>query len=239
MPGMPSREDGYYLQRLHDFEQLDRMRDHWWWRPGWRAGRRLYTWYVTFEDAAELHRLAAVHQRRISTPTLDPVPAEGLHLTLQTVGFTDEVPDADVHAIAEQAGSRCARLAPFTVTLGPTYADPETVLLRVALWDPVEQLRLTIRDAIAAVWGQDRVPGPAAGFHPHVTLCYSNADADSAPLRTVLADLRDLPPATARIHAAKLVRLDRDQHVYRWTTVSSAPLSGRTATRSTPPQHRF
>ncbi|AEW98193.1 putative transposase [Streptantibioticus cattleyicolor NRRL 8057 = DSM 46488] len=21
-----------------------RMADHWWWRPGWRQGRRLYTW---------------------------------------------------------------------------------------------------------------------------------------------------------------------------------------------------
>jgi 2'-5' RNA ligase len=239
MLGMPSREDGYYAQRQRDFEQLDRMRDHWWWRPGWRAGRRLYTWYVTFEDAADLHRLAGVYQQRIFAPTLDPVPAEGLHLTLQTVGFTDEVPDTDVHAIAAQAASRCAGLAPFTVTLGPTYADPETVLLRVTPWEPVEQLRLATREAIGAVWGQDRVPGLTAGFHPHVTLFYSNADADPAPLRTVLADLPDPPLVTVTIHAAKLIRLDRDQHIYRWTTVASTPLSGRAATRPTAPHQRL
>jgi hypothetical protein len=24
------------------------MADHWWWRPGWRHGRRMYYWHVTF-----------------------------------------------------------------------------------------------------------------------------------------------------------------------------------------------
>jgi hypothetical protein len=26
------------------------MRRHWWWRPGWRPGRRLYAWHLTFGD---------------------------------------------------------------------------------------------------------------------------------------------------------------------------------------------
>jgi hypothetical protein len=36
------------------------MADHWWWRPGWRPGRRMYTWHVTFGEAPEVQALAAV-----------------------------------------------------------------------------------------------------------------------------------------------------------------------------------
>ncbi len=35
------------------------MRDHWWWRPGWRVGRSFYAWHVTFDDQPAVRRLAA------------------------------------------------------------------------------------------------------------------------------------------------------------------------------------
>jgi hypothetical protein len=36
-------------------------------------------------------------------PGLDLVPTEGLHITMQGLGFTDEITKADAHAIAEAA----------------------------------------------------------------------------------------------------------------------------------------
>src|SRR6202035_5627646 len=73
----------------------ERMRDHWWWRPGWRPGRRMYAWHFTFDGETALHELVDVYQQRLAgLPGLDPIPRQWLHLTTQGIGFTDEVPDA-------------------------------------------------------------------------------------------------------------------------------------------------
>ncbi len=223
---MPSRENEYYARRWQDFQRLDRMHDHWWWRPGWTIGLSFYTWHITFENSPDVHHLAAAYQQRITLPSLDPVPPEGLHMTLQGVGFTHDVTASDIEAITAEATARCATLSPFLLTLGPADGDLEGVPLAVRPWEPVERLRLAIRDAIAAVWGADQVPEPADGFHPHVTLFYSNTQADPAPLRALLAELRDTPPVDTSVRAVSLIRLDRDEKVYRWTTVAAVPFSG-------------
>jgi len=225
---MPTREDDYYAGRWRDLSQLPAMRDHWWWRPGWRVGKSFYTWHITFENAPVVRELAAYYQQQITLPTLDPVPAEGLHLTMQGIGFTDQIPDADITAIVNHARDRCSALPPFTLTLGPADADPEGAPLRIEPWAPIEQLRHTVRAAIADIWGADRVPEPAGGFFPHVTIFYSNTDADPAPLRARLTELRDTPPVTTTVNAISLIRLNRDTKVYRWDTIATIPLTATT-----------
>lgn len=147
------------------------MRDHWWWRPGWRVGRSFYTWHVTFNDQPAVHRLAADYAPVLNNlPTLDPIPVRWLHLTIQGIGFTDEVDRADVDAIADAAQDRCAALAPFMITLGFARVDPEALMLPVRPVEPVTRLRAAIRAAIADVWGPDNVPENSHGFRPHVSL---------------------------------------------------------------------
>lgn len=34
------------------------MADHWWWRPGWRPGRRMYAFHFTFGDQPAVCELA-------------------------------------------------------------------------------------------------------------------------------------------------------------------------------------
>lgn len=164
------------------------MRDHWWWRPGWRAGRSFYTWHVTFDNQPAAHQLAADYAPTIEgVPTLDPIPPRWLHLTMQGIGFTDTVDRADVAAIAHAAQQRCAALAPFTVTLGPARLDPEALKLPVQPAEPIIALRGTVRAAIADVWGPDRVPEDADSFRPHVSLAYSNAAGPAEPIAERLA----------------------------------------------------
>lgn len=80
----------------------ERMRDHWWWRPGWRPGRRMYTWHFTFDGQTALHELVNAYQERLAgLPSLDPIPRQWLHLTTQSIGFTDEVSDSDIDAIVK------------------------------------------------------------------------------------------------------------------------------------------
>ncbi|MEX5712744.1 2'-5' RNA ligase family protein [Parafrankia sp. FMc6] len=222
---MPTREQEHVAARREAFARLDRMRDHWWWRPGWQVGRSFYTFHVTFEDAPEVAKLAGYYRRALDLPTLDPVPDEGLHLTMQGIGFTDEVTEVEVNAIVGAARARLAGLAPFDLTLGPADADPEAVMLQVAPWAPLEQVRAAVRSAISDVSGDARVPDRADGFTPHVSVAYSGADAPAEPLRRRLAEIE--PRATTtRVTAVQLIDLNRDDQVYRWSTVATLGLGG-------------
>lgn len=89
--------------RWASYARLDRIRDHWYWRPGWRIGRSFYTWHLTFADAGNLHRLADTVRTTLDLPILSPVPDDGLHLTIQGFGFADEVNDGDLSAVIDAA----------------------------------------------------------------------------------------------------------------------------------------
>lgn len=164
-------------------ETAQEMRDHWWWRPGWRVGRSFYTWHVTFEDQPAAHQLAADYAPILDDlPVLDPIPVRWLHLTMQGVGFTDEVDRADIDAITAAAQHLCTAVAPFTITLGPARVDPEALMLPVRPTEPVVALRAAIRAAIADVWGSDNVPEDPDSFHPHASLAYSNNTGHAEPI---------------------------------------------------------
>jgi hypothetical protein len=150
-------------------KRLEHMRNHWWWRPGWRLGRRLYTWHLTFDDQTveqgreTLHQVVREYQARLSElPGLDLVPAKWLHITMQGLGFVDEVSAGEVQQIAAAVRRRCADLARLRLRLGPAVLDPEAIMLPVAPADAVRQLRTAMRAGIAEVWGVNRVPESAS-----------------------------------------------------------------------------
>ncbi|MER6756598.1 2'-5' RNA ligase family protein [Micromonospora echinofusca] len=221
---MSSRELASLHERWTTYQDLPELTNHWYWRPGWRADRQFYTWHLTFEQQPELHHLVTGLQHKLALPGLDLVPLDGLHLTMQGLGFTDEVTDADVSAIVAEARKRCTGIPPLEFSLGPVDPDAEGIGLLVRPWDRVEHLRATIRDAIGAVW--PTVPEPAQGFRPHVTLAYSGSPAPTEPIRDTLAQLRDRPAARVKIREVPLIALRREGRTYRWTTVATVPLTG-------------
>jgi len=156
--GPASAEDAYYDRRWRDLERLDSTIDHWFWRPGWHIGRSHYTWHVTFDADSPVRALAAAYQAAVDLPFLDRVPLAGLHLTVQGVGFTDEVPRTELDAVVSAAGEALAAIPGFTLALGPADADEQGVPLAVRPFAPITAVRHALRRAIGAVRG----PGPAA-----------------------------------------------------------------------------
>jgi 2'-5' RNA ligase len=208
---------------------LPRMIDHWWWRPGWRVGRRFYMWYVTFEQDDAVRNLALAYTRRLRLRTLDVIPPQWLHLTMLGVGFVDQIDEAEAQRIAESARRRLARLAPITVRIGPAVVDREVVRLEVTPAEPVSGLRQELLGAITDVWGADRAPEPDDGFFPedaylpHITLAYSNTDADMQAVLDVVR--RDEPaPVTTTLRRVELVAVHRDNRMYEWTALADADL---------------
>jgi 2'-5' RNA ligase len=222
---MVAREQDSLQQRWQTYQNLERLREHWYWRPGWRSGRSFYTWHLTFDGAIEVHALVHRLQAELGMEGLDLVPAEGLHLTMQGVGFTDEVSENDVAAIVRAVQDRCHQLTPFTLRLGPVDPDAEGIGLLVDPWAPVEDLRRAVRSAIGSVW--DDVPEAEEGFRPHVTIAYSGADAPVGEIRTRLAALRGLPPATTYATQVQLIALRRDEMAYRWDVTATVPLGNQ------------
>jgi 2'-5' RNA ligase len=223
---MPTPELDSFTARWQEFGRLERLVNHWWWRPGWGVGRSFYTWHLTFDEptAGPLHDLVdRLHEGLAGVQGLDPIPQRWLHLTMQGLGFTDEVSDDDVAAVTRGATARLAAVPAFDMTLGPIEADAEATGLLVRPWAAVTEVRNNIRGAIADVW--DEVPEKPQ-FHPHVSVAYSNADVLTGPLRERVAPLRDVEPVTIPITSAQLIRLNRDNQMYEWDVVADIPLGG-------------
>ncbi len=212
-------------------EHAPRLRDHWWPRPGWHPGRIALTWHLTFEHATDLHRLVAEYQRALTDlPGLNLIPREWLHLTIQGVGYADEVPPADVQAVIRSIRSQLATVRPFILTFGRPVIFGEAIAIRPEPAEPVHRLRTAIRDGIAEALGPEAVPTSpeqAGSFRPHVSIAYSRVHADAAPYTAALAAV-DPEPARVPVTTVNLIRLDRQldpQWLYRWTLEATAPLS--------------
>jgi hypothetical protein len=202
---------------------FDEVRDYWASRPGWRDGRSFYTWQVTFADRPEIAALHASYADLFDDlPGFTPVPLEWMHLSLQGVGFTDRVPDADLADIVDATRPRLAVVEPFPVTIGPATLGPESIQLPVRPAEPLQHLRDLIRAAFTDIWGDDAVP-ELPGLDPHLALAYSKHAAPAAPLTTRLLDHSPVSTALS-ITTVSLVTLVRTHHHYTWTPHTTVPL---------------
>jgi 2'-5' RNA ligase len=184
----------------------------------------MYAFHFTFGDQPAVCELAAAYQDRLAgLPGLDPVPARWLHLTVQDIGFTDEVADRDVAAIADAARGRLAPVAPARVTIGPAEAVTESLVLKVAPVAALSTIRAGLRMAISDVWPYTWIRGPAHWW-PHISVAYSSAMLPAAPYEAALAGHTAV--AGALLDTVRLIVLGRDHHRYEWTTGETIPLHG-------------
>jgi 2'-5' RNA ligase len=198
------------------------MADHWWWRPGWSAGRRFLTWHLTFDGQSEVHRLAADYRQVLAdVPGLDLVPDRWLHLTMQGLAFAGDIAEADVQAIVAAARGRLAKLPAFDVSIDRPTVTPEAIRWEAEPGEPVAAVRLAIRAAIGDVWPE--VPEREDGFGPHISIAYSNGDGPATPALEAIAAAPSAP-ASARISSAELILLGRDHQMYEWEPVATIPL---------------
>ncbi len=216
-----------HTSALRDAEEV---RDHWWPRPGWRPGRQFYTWHVTFDGDDELHRLVHEYQAALTGASgLNPVPVEWLHLTMQGIGYVDEVSTDDLDRVISAVEARLRGLRAFDVAFHRPVVLGEAIVLPPTPAQPVHNLRDAIREGIADALGEDKVhtgPEQAYGFRPHVSLAYINTAGPAAPYLSALRTV-DPAPATVRLANAALIVLDRllePDWLYRWTTRAVVPL---------------
>jgi hypothetical protein len=183
----------------------------------------MYTWHFTFDNQADLHTLVDAYQERLAgLPGMDLIPRQWLHLTTQGVGFTDEVPDADLEAVIDAARERLAVGRRVTVSLGPAVVDPEVIRLEVQPADALTPVRRAIRDAIATARGPEHLT-ESDDWTSHVSVAYSNSDGPMEPYIKALDP--PLAPVSVEIADVQLIVLGRDEHLYEWETRADISLA--------------
>ena len=201
-------------------EGLTTTRSHWYWRPGWVHGRRMYTFHLTMGQAPALLALAErMRPVLAATPELDPVPLNGLHLTMNGVGFTDEVTPLQLKEISNRVFRAWATCNREDLRFDRALLAAECLMLPTAARPWLEVMNTAQRQAIDAViaprqWGR---------FQPHVTLAYCNAAGEPKQITQALS--RGLEDETDPLWAhptLTLMRLGRDREVYEWEVLRQA-----------------
>ena len=159
-------------------------------------------------------------------PGLDLMPPQWLHLTLQGIGFMDEISAADLAAVTRNVERRLSGLRPPAATFHRPTIRPEAVILKADPPEPLYQLRVAVHDAIASVLDPAtfREPRPEPGrFTPHVSIAYVNSDGPAQPIADSLAST-DFQPVAVTFDSVSLLVFHRDRRMYEWTQAVPLPI---------------
>jgi 2'-5' RNA ligase superfamily len=214
-------------QDWHRFRQFAQLTNHWE-RPGWTDDRKSYHWLLALGNEPELAALARRCQASLGDfPTLDLVPPDALRLTLQRVGFTDEVDSAQLQALADTTARRCADHASFELRIGWLAGSQGAIRFTAFPLETVVHLRQIVLETLTDVCSPTTdQPTKSAAFWPHVSIAYCNMPTPAMPIIERVAYLRSLPPVPVRVQASDLVELRRESRAYRWEIVARTDLWG-------------
>jgi 2'-5' RNA ligase len=214
-----------------DTGNVESVRNHWWWRPGWRPGRHLYACHLTLEDQPQLRDLIRHYQDALAhLRNLDLIPPRWLHLTMQGIGFADEISTADLTRIAKQITEQLRDMTPPTVAFHHPTVRREAVYVKAHPAEPIYQLRMAVYQAIASVLGAERFHEPPPDrekYRPHVSAAYINSAGPAQPIIDALGKAN--PPAvTATFRTVPILTFHRDHRMYEWTDAIPIPIGNNT-----------
>jgi 2'-5' RNA ligase len=186
-------------------------------RPGSRHRRLL-----TLHDQPQLRGLVGTYQQAIENlPGLDLIPPPWLHITMQGIGFTDEISPTELDDLAEALAGELSGIDPPRVSFRYLTVVPEAVYLKAHPADGLYPQRAAMHRAVATVLGPGRTETMPGGerFNPHVSIAYVSADGEVQPIAQTL---RTAAPSTvaATFHRASLLEFHRDNRMYEWTSAT-------------------
>lgn len=205
-------------------EHVDMLVDHWWWRPGWRTGRHFHACHFTMQDQPELRRLVGEYQVALGAVMgLDPIPQQWLHLTMQGIGFVDDIAPERIANLRAVAAKNLASTPAPVVTFHRPVIRPEAVYLPAEPPDGIRAVRLAVRDAVAQVLGDSWLADAETlqSYRPHVSIAYSNTAQSAQPILDALAGI-DPQPVSVQLRHVDLLAFHRDRRMYEWS--SARPL---------------
>jgi hypothetical protein len=174
-----------------------------------------------------LHKLVAGYRTALGgIHGIDPVPPPWLHLTMQGIGFTNEVSNAELNAVTDGLMKRFARISPPVVTFARPTVQTEAIYLPATPAPPVDELRRTAYSVIEKALGLGRV-SYVNRYRPHVSIAYISAPGPAMPIIDALRQTAAIDnPVTVTIRAASVLTFHRDNQMYEWTSAVRVPIGG-------------
>ncbi|MET8976249.1 2'-5' RNA ligase family protein [Streptomyces sp. NPDC004539] len=156
---------------------------------------------LAFPDDRLLAALAERCQEELALLGLDPVPLDGLHITLAREALL---------------------LAAFSVRAMPLTGSRGAVRLSLGPWEPLLRLHHALVET-------ERAAGlafekPTSAFRSHLSLAYNNRRRPAAPVIPSVSRLRALPAVELAVPAVQLVELRREGRAYRREVRKNLPL---------------
>ncbi|MET8871277.1 2'-5' RNA ligase family protein [Nocardia sp. NPDC004604] len=195
------------------FRGLTALHDHWTLKE-WAPSRSVYYWYLTFSNPV-LAELASECQRRLGADGLDHVSLDGLHLTVLSIGDTDQVSDCTLTRLIDLARRRLAGVKSFDLSIGPLSGSRSAIRFSVTPWDPLLDLHRLLRECTVAARPNMQL-AETSEFRPHLGIAYINKQQMANSLVDSVRQLRDLAPVPVRVDNVHLVELRRDGKQYVW-----------------------
>lgn len=210
-------------QDFQRFREIRHLHNHW----ANRDTRRSYYWYLTFEHCTELQSLAKRYRDGIPLPYYDFTPSTELHMTLDRVAYDGDITPKQIRKVVSAAAQACSVLSPFTIAVAGLGGTPGALGFSVVPYEPLLQLRDTLRTATLSAY--PRAPVRQSGFHPHVAIAYCNAHVPAAQAIAAVQQLNTGDTVTVSVSRVALVLLDRRSRAYSWQSVDHVPLAGATS----------
>ncbi|MGP4114018.1 2'-5' RNA ligase family protein [Streptomyces sp. 4N509B] len=189
----------------------------------WPTQEHRAHWHVLFDHQPAVRDFARAHADLLSRhPELTPVPIEGLHATLQSIGPLSASQAAEVAAAARPV---LQTVGPFEVEVGPAQIVHNGVVAAVYPEDDMSRLYWALRETTESVVGSDAMPPAPDRFWPHLTLAYSQTEWNADDLARALVKLRP-PRATMTVASVALVdQQQRWRDRYVWDEVATVTLA--------------
>jgi len=204
------------------------VKDHWWWRPGWQSGRHFYACHITFDNEPSVQSLVSNYQEAVADiPGLDLIPRAWLHLTMQGIGFTDEISDSEISEITTRISDHLERLTRPIVTFARPVVQPEAILIPAIPVDALDDVRRQTQEAIREVIGAERAPDSDLSqaletYRPHVSIAYIHKPGSAEPYIDALHSASP-NPVTVPIRTVSVLTFHRDNKMYEW--IRAVPIS--------------
>ncbi len=122
-----------------------------------------YACRMALDDQPQLRELAAEYQQALTgVQGIDLIPLQWLHLTMQGIGFTDEISADELVALDYALTAELATIEPAAVEFRYLTVHPEAVFLKAHPAAVLYHLRSKMRHAVLSVLGPERFTEPTA-----------------------------------------------------------------------------
>src|ERR1017187_4846086 len=200
--------------------------DRWQHRVEPEPGPGTLYWHILLGDNVQAQAVARQAQERLACTTgLHMTPMRWLHMTALIVGSTDTITPDHIQMMLAGASRRLSKVPPIVVTLGRILYHPEAIMLGVRPEVALNPIHDAVRAATRETIGMDGgVTGGSTLWTPHMTVCYSTAQQQAAPIIAALGD--ELPGSEVTVSAVSLVIQRGAERLWDWHPVGVARLCG-------------